>query len=134
MAQTKNTYPMYDLVTTTLAETITLALDSRSVNANQNEKVIDFDITLGNATLNLPSIQSLITGGSGFTSFKIKGSIRAGAPPRTLTLHPDATEGDADTICGDTTVTIAGVSSCFNLWIAGQNIWGLSLCNPSTQS
>lgn len=135
---------LYQLVTAVAAGTTvdlrTVSLDA--TNANQNARIIDFDLTAGNATVSLPSLTSMFFGtnssgggmGAGSTTFYLNGTITAGAFPRTLTLSAYTTEGDTDTICGDATVTLNGVSTGFHLYIAGRHMWGLHVCTPNTQS
>lgn len=136
---------MYQLVTAVLAGSTvdlrTTGLDA--TNANQNARIIDFDLTAGNATVLLPFLTNVFFGtntapgggiGAGATTFYLNGTITAGAFPRTLTLSAAQTEGDVDTICGDATVTLNGVDTSFHLYIAGRHTWGLHVCTPNTQS
>lgn len=106
--------------------------DIDAINANQNSLIMDCDLTL-DVTLNLPSINSLLFGsntnastvsgvGGGGMSFYIKGNINRGA--NNLRIVP----ASGDDICGVSSATIAGLGSCFHLFISGIHRWGLLTC------
>lgn len=105
------------------------------LNNNQNSLVLDVDLSGGSVTLNLPSISSLLTGGSngntssgaGAFTFYIKGNIVANVAINTLNIVP----ANGDTICGASGQLVGGVGTCFHAFIAGRNIWGFFFCQPA---
>jgi hypothetical protein len=107
--------------------------DIDAINANQNSLVLDLHLPVP-MTINLPSIASLLNSsnpnsapsGAGAMTFFIKGNIVTNfAPAGNVTLVPAL----GDDICGRTIGTsVAGVGTCFHLFIAGIHRWGLLVC------
>jgi hypothetical protein len=105
-----------------------------AINSNQNSLVLDVSVHLGSVVINLPSINSLLNNsdsgttnavGAGGFSFFIKGNIYANAPSPTALQFVAA---NGDDICGAPSQATGTAGTCFHIFIAGLNRWGMLVC------
>lgn len=107
------------------------------LNNNQNSLILDVDTSGGNVEIQLPSITSLLFGGSngnancGAGAFTFYMNVNISVAGNGVTFTPFSGVGDQDFICGSSTGERAPAppqGGCFKLFIAGRHQWGLFFC------
>jgi len=93
--------------------------------------VVDFDLTLGSITVNLPALSDFFGGASAGVGFMLHGTITANDVRNGVIFVAHTGEDEVNTICGDVSKAVSGIGTAWKIWIAGRLNWGLVFCTVS---
>jgi len=96
----------------------------RSMNFS-SPLILNLDLTLGRAQLNLFAISTLLDGYGAGVGFHIHGNI-IGA--YNIDIYAFNSEAEVNTVCGDAFKRVGGAGTAFMLWVSGRYNWGLVSC------
>jgi hypothetical protein len=90
--------------------------------------VVDFNLSLGSITANLPALSEFFGGASAGVGFLFHGTITNNAPLNGVILVAHTGVDEVNTICGAPSLGIFNVGTAFKVWISGRLNWGCVVC------